>query len=69
VAAASLIKNDPVPALVSQIEAAETIEELDAIAKEVAALKLAKTDARCKELVSAYDNRRAALATLVQAAS
>jgi len=61
--AASLIKTDPVPALVGQIEAAETIEELDAIAKEVAALKLAKTDARRKDLVSAYDNRRSALAT------
>jgi|GEM_PF-1109154 len=69
VVAASLIKNDPVPSLVRQIEAAETIEELDAIAKEVAALKLAKTDARRKELVSAYDNRRAALTTPAQAAS
>ncbi len=64
-----LIKNDPVPALVRQIEAAETNEELDAIAKEVAALKLAKTDARRKELVSAYDNRRSALTTLAQAAN
>jgi len=64
-----LIKTDPVPALVRQIEAAETIEELDAIAKEVAALKLAKTDARRKQLVSAYDNLCSALTTLVQAAS
>lgn len=62
-----LIKNDPVPALVRRIEAVETNEELDAIAKEVAALKLAKTDPRRKELVSAYDNRRAALSTLVKA--
>jgi len=61
--ATNLIKNDPVPALVRQIVAAETIEKLDGIAKEVAALKLAKTDARRKDLVSAYDNRRSALAT------